>query len=76
MKYENNLDTLRMVHRKLDLACSDIARELDRGMFALINMPVHEADRMHSAMLGIEAHLEGIEAMLQAVIDNTTTTEG
>jgi hypothetical protein len=76
MKFENSRAALRMAHRKVELACTDMSTANDRGMFALIDMPVHEADRMHSAMLRIEAHLEGAEAILQGIIDDTITTEG
>jgi len=65
-------DTLRTLHRMLDTACDDITAELDRGMFAaLAGMPVHEATRFYNTMLRIERSLEGCEAILQAMIDNT-----
>ncbi len=69
-------DTLRTLHRMLDTACDDITKEIDRGMFALAGMQVHEATRLHNTMLRIERSLEGCEAILQVIIDNTTTAEG
>jgi hypothetical protein len=71
-----HIDALRTLHRMLDTACDDITTELDRGMFALATLPVHEATRLHNTMLRIEQSLEGCEAILQGIIDNTTTTEG